>query len=265
MKRYRQFEPVLVSEFKTAEWTHPEHNHNHYEFIFIVRGRGVHVINGHIVPYQSGAIFFIGPEEYHYFEIEQETHFIYLKFTDAYRLGYAADSGVLTRQLEYLVKSRETHQHGFPLLAADLLTVHLLFQVVASLKHDTFANQDLIWYQLLSITTILMRNMPELQVDGSRSRDLQAMFCYIHKNIYTPNLLKSQVMAPHFNISPDYLGTYFKRQVGMTIRAYILGYRNTLIRQRIAAGRMILKEIADEFGLTDVSHLSKILQKDHGA
>ena len=68
-------------------------------------------------------------------------------------------------------------------------------------------------------------------------------------------------MAPHFNIAPDYLGTYFKRHTGMTIRAYIHRYRDTLIRQRIAGGRMILKEIADEFGLTDVSHLSKILQK----
>lgn len=262
MKRYRQFEPVLVSEFKSSEWTHPEHNHNHYELIFIAQGRGVHMVNGHAFPYENGAIFFIGPEEQHYFEIEQETHFTYLKFTDAYIYRKPVNLGELTRQVEYLIKSRETHRHGFPLLAPDRLTIRLLFQVVASLKNDTLANQDLIWYQLLGIATILVRNMPELQVDGDRSRDLQAIFCYIHKNIYTPNLLRSQVMAPHFNIVPDYLGTYFKRNVGMTLRTYIQQYRNTLIRQRITAGRMILKEIADEFGLTDVSHLSKILQKD---
>lgn len=264
MKRYRQFEPILVSEFKSSDWTHPEHNHNHYEFIFISNGMGTHVINGHPVPYQSGAVFFIGPEEYHYFEIEQETHFIYLKFTDAYIYRNATDSGELTRHVEYLRKSRETHQHGFSLLSADLLTVRLLFQVIASLQYDTFANQDLIWYQLLSISTVLMRNMPELQANAGRSRDLQAIFCYIHKNIYTPDLLRSQVMAPYFNITPDYLGTYFKRKAGITIRSYIQRYRDTLIRQRISAGRMILKEIADEFGLTDVSHLSKILQKGTG-
>jgi len=262
MERYRQFEPILISEFKSSVWTHPEHNHNHYELIFILSGEGSHVINGYAVPYQSDAVFFIGPEEYHYFDIKQETHFIYLKFTDAYIYRTTAESGHLTRQLEYLIKSRETHQHGFPILAADLQTVRLLFNVIASLKHDIFANQDLIWHQLLSISMLLVRNMPELQMDGTRSRDLQAMFCYIHKNIYTPNLLRSQVMAPHFNIAADYLGTYFKRQVGMTIRTYIHQYRNTLIRQRIAAGRMILKEIADEFGLTDVSHLTKILGKE---
>ncbi len=261
MERYRQFEPILVSEFKTSAWTHPEHNHNHYEFIFIMDGMGAHVINGHVVPYENGAVFLIGPEDYHYFEIQQETHFIYLKFTDAYIYRNAAESGNLTRQLEYLIKSRETHQHGFSLLEADLLTVRLLFKVILSLKHNTISNQDLIWYQLLGISTILMRNMPELQIN-TRSRDLQAIFCYIHKNIYTPSLLRSQIMAPHFNIAPDYLGTYFKRNVGVTIRTYIHAYRNTLIRQRIAAGRMILKEIADEFGLTDVSHLSKIMQKE---
>ncbi|HAK29934.1 MULTISPECIES: helix-turn-helix domain-containing protein [Sphingobacterium] len=68
-------------------------------------------------------------------------------------------------------------------------------------------------------------------------------------------------MAEHFNIANDYLGIYFKRQAGITLREYIQNYRNTLIRQRIATGRVTLKEIVAEFGLTDVSHLNKIIHK----
>jgi len=68
-------------------------------------------------------------------------------------------------------------------------------------------------------------------------------------------------MAQHFNIANDYLGIYFKRQAGITLRNYIQNYRRTLISQRITAGRVTLKEIAVEFGLTDVSHLTKIRHK----
>ena len=261
MKRYRQFEPVVISELKTKEWTHPEHNHNHYELIFIVDGAGTHVINGNAVPYKNDSIFFIGPEEHHYFEIKEETHFIYLKFTDTYIYRSRNGAGTEIQQLEYLIKSRETHHAGFSLAAKDSPIVRSLFNVIALLKSDPFANQDLIWNQLVSIVTLLMRNMPELQTHNNRNSDLQAMFCYIHKNIYHPDLLRSEIMAPHFNLATDYLGAYFKRHVGLTLRMYIHQYRRALIQQRMTAGKMILKEIAEEFGLTDVSHLTKIMKK----
>ncbi|MCJ7935770.1 MAG: AraC family ligand binding domain-containing protein [Chryseobacterium sp.] len=262
MKRYRQFEPVIISDFKGSQWEHPEHSHNHYEIIFIKEGSGNHIINGNAVSYESGSVFLLGPEEYHYFEIEQCTHFIYLKFTDAYLYRKTGMSPSTIHQLEYLIKSRETHQAGFNLPERERCTVRLIFNVIISLQHHILDNQELIWYQLLTLSSVLKRNMPELQAVGNRSRDLQAIFCYIHKNIYEPDLLRAQHMAKHFNLATEYLGTYFKRNAGITLRNYISQYRNILIQQRMNGGRMSLKEIAVEFGLTDSSHLSKVLQKD---
>ncbi|WP_343557869.1 AraC family ligand binding domain-containing protein [Sphingobacterium sp.] len=261
MKRYRQFEPVLISSIKMLEWKHPEHNHNHYEFIFIREGLGRHIINGHPYPYEGGMIFLLGPDDQHYFEIEQYTHFVYLKFTDAYLGHNLPGSGTAIQQLEYLIKSRETHQTGFQLAGEDKSAVELIFDLLVLCRKAQTGNQELIWLQLFSIVHILQRNMPELRSNNFRSRDLQAMFCYIHKNIYDPNRLRSNVMAQHFNIANDYLGIYFKRQAGITLRNYIQNYRRTLISQRITAGRVTLKEIAVEFGLTDVSHLTKIRHK----
>ena len=90
---------------------------------------------------------------------------------------------------------------------------------------------------------------------------MQAMFCYLHKHIYTPDRLRSSVMATHFNTTPDYIGPYFKRNAGVTLRDYIGNYRKSLITQRIESGHYSLKEIAAEFGLTDESHVSKIVQR----
>jgi YesN/AraC family two-component response regulator len=114
--------------------------------------------------------------------------------------------------------------------------------------------------QILALSHILKRNMPELMPFGNRSKDMQAIFCYIHKHIYSPDQLRAPIMAEHFNITADYMGPYFKRNTGTTLREYIQNYRRTLIKQRMISGRYSLKQIAAEFGLTDESHVSKIIQ-----
>ena len=261
MMRYKQFEPVVISEFNVSEWQHPVHNHNHYELIYIKEGSGTHMINSLPVPYDKGALFLLGPEEEHYFLIDNKTHFVYLKFTDLYIHQQIGTFNAGIQHLEYLIKSRETHSSGFHFTADDQQTVSRLFDVIVSLKKDTHGNQPLIWMQVLILAHILQRNMPEVKSSEHRTKDMQAVFCYIHKHIYQPELLKAGIMASHFNLAKDYIGPYFKKNAGTTIRDYIAHYRNQLIRQRMNSGRFGLKQIAAEFGLTDESHVSKLLKR----
>jgi AraC family L-rhamnose operon regulatory protein RhaS len=261
MKRYKQFAPVLISDFEVSEWIHPLHNHNHYELIYIKSGNGNHIINSKSIQYKAGSVFLLGPEEEHYFEIENMTHFVYLKFTDLYihQDQGLLNSGVL--HLEYLIKSRETHVCGFVFNHEDQVTTSRIFDVIISMKKDILRNESLIWMQVLTLAGILQRNMPEIKLNEHRSKDMQAVFCYIHKNIYYPENLKARIMAEHFNLTKDYMGQYFRRNAGMTLRDYISDYRGNLIRQRVNSGRFGLKQIASEFGLTDESHVSKILRQ----
>ncbi|KAA2241679.1 hypothetical protein F0L74_17530 [Chitinophaga agrisoli] len=259
MERYRQYQPLAVSDFEVAEWHHPVHNHNHYELIYIKKGKGAHVVNQVSHPYRAGNVFLLGPEDGHYFEIKTLTRFVYLKFNDPYlykQLNGASDS---LQKLEYLIKSRETHAGGFNLEPEDQHTVDQLFNVLISLKNNITHNEQLIWLQLLTLAGVLQRNMPELRPVENRSRDMQAVFCYLHKYIYTPEKLRASAIAANFNTTADYIGPYFKRNAGVTLRDYIRDYRRVLINQRIASGLYSLKEIAAEFGLTDESHVKKIV------
>jgi AraC family L-rhamnose operon regulatory protein RhaS len=260
MERYRQFEPILISDFEVCEWQHPTHNHNHYEFIYIKHGAGIHTINQLTINYERGDVFLIGPEDDHNFEIKETTRLIYLKFTDLYI--HQKDKGVHIgiQNLEYLLKSKETHAFGFILSSEDRSTIEMMFNVVISLKDNVLRNEQLIWMQLLALAVVLQRNMPELKTAPHRSKDMQAVFCYLHKFIYEPDKLRAQVMAANFNLTESYIGPYFKRNAGITLRNYISNYRKTLIHQRLASGRYSLKEIAFEFGLTDESHVLKLIQ-----
>lgn len=260
IKRYKQFQPILISDFEAVTWEHPIHNHNHYEIIYIRNGYGKHIIKSISVDYRAGDVFLLGPEEYHHFEIEEKTYFMYLKFTDVYI--HQANGGFdAIKSLEYLIKSRETHHSGFALSAADRITVNSLFEVISSLREDLMKNEHIIWMQILVLSEILQRNMPEMKITQNRGRDMQAIFCYIHKFIYSPGKLKAEVMASHFNLRYEYLGPYFKRNAGITLRDYIGTYRHKLLSQRFESGQFTLKQLAMEFGLTDESHVSKLLNR----
>jgi AraC family L-rhamnose operon regulatory protein RhaS len=261
MKRYKQFAPVLISDFEVSEWVHPSHNHNHYELIYIKSGSGNHIINSHCIKYKEGFVFLLGPEEEHYFEIATKTHFVYIKFTDLYIHKEEGMSNSGLRHLEYLIKSRETHVSGFAFQDDDQVIISRIFEVIIAMKNSLLLNEDLIWMQVLTLASILQRNMPEVRSNEHRTKDMQAVFCYIHKHIYYPEKLKAQIMAENFKFTKDYMGQYFKANTGLTLRDYISDYRGSLIKQRVDSGRFNLKQIASEFGLTDESHVSKLLKK----
>lgn len=260
IKRYIQFQPIVISDFEATEWQHPVHRHNHYELIYIKNGCGLHLINEVPIAYQKGNLFLIGPDDEHRFAIEAKTHFVYIKFTDIY-IHQNETSLVGIRHLEYLIKSRETHLLGFSFPAADQQVADHIVALILALKTNMLHNEVLIWTQILTLSHIMQRNMPEINANEARTKDIQAMFCYLHKHIYQPKQLKADVMAVHFKLSEDYIGPYFKRNTGFTLRHYINGYRQNLIKQRMASGRFGLKQIALEFGLTDESHVSKLLKK----
>lgn len=261
MKRNKQYDPVIIADFELAEWHLPVHNHNHHEFIYIKKGRGRHVINEQPVPYAAGDIFLLGPEEVHYFEIEQSTRFIYLKFTDLYLLQEKGSHNPGIHHLEQLIKSRQSRSSGFLVNEEDKCTLNALFDTIISLQKNTIHHEQLIWLLLLAIAQLLQRNLPDSSPTGQRNKNMQDIFRYLHENIYSPPQLRATVMAEHFGFTKDYLGPYFKKNAGLTLSEYIHNYRMSLIQKRLKSGRYGLKQIAFEFGLTDESHLSKIIRR----
>jgi len=262
MKLYKQFQPLKISVFAASTWRHPIHRHNHYEIIYIRKGTGHHHINGSPVQYECGSVFLIGPSDAHFFAIDQLTEFVYIKFTDIqlHQSNFCSMSG--NQQLEYLMKSRETHFSGFKLDQNDQLITKNIIEVILSLNDDLLSNQSILWLQILALANILYRNMPEIKPKEGLHRDIQALYCYLHKYIYQPKNLRSSVLAAHFNTTADYIGPYFKRNTGETLRTYVGRYRKFLITNRLKSGNYSLKQIAAEFGLTDESHVKRIVNSE---
>ena len=70
------------------------------------------------------------------------------------------------------------------------------------------------------------------------------MLQYIQRHIHQPELLKLDLLADKFNISPKYVGRFFKRHFGEDYKQYITKNRLKIVEDMLTNTKMTVKEIA---------------------
>ncbi|SFC80855.1 transcriptional regulator, AraC family [Zunongwangia mangrovi] len=265
MKRFKQFTSFLISDFTTNVWTHPRHNHNHYELIFIEKGAGKHKINKNEIAYEKGALFLLGPDDSHEFEIENETRFIYCKFTlDFFKEDNELIAAESLPLYKTILDNREIRNAKIKLSKNDQDLLSKQFAVVSDLQNAGHKYERILFFQLISILEVLENytsiSSKETETQ-SLKRGMEPVLNYIHNNIYYPKNLRLSHLAQEFNTTKNYFGKFFKRNMKVPLREYLLQYKLQLIKNRLSNGNYTKREIATEFGFTDESHLLKTLKK----
>ena len=271
MRRYIQYEPFNIYLFATHEWQHPVHNHSYFEIIFIRDGRGRHSINGNTFAYGAGEVFLLGPEDYHYFEIQEHTSFCYIRFTEV----FIKDQGQLkspswSRAIEFLLNT--PYQAGGSIVTSKEekeMLEHLLTVLLHEYHHREAGSYELVMNGIMkAILGILARNLVRQEAPGSaeakKPQLIQDMLLYIHGHILQPDLLRIERLSARFNYSVGYLSVYFKKQTGESLQGYILKYKLKLIENRLLFSDLSISQITHEFGFTDPSHLNKLFKKYYG-
>lgn len=269
MRRYIQHEYLKVSHFTTKEWLHPVHNHNHFEIIFIHRGSGVHCLSGMHYPYSKHSVFLLAPCDTHHFQIEEETEFSFLKFTNVYLA--AANNAHLANnwnnEIDRLLMHARSSVQPLPAGGHELEKLEKLFQlIVQEWKETRSENNETIYFLMLSLFSLMKRLVrPQQVLGGSKHNDkIVSILNYIHEHIYNFTATEIEHLAERFSYSKNYLGIYFKEQTGVSVRDYVGRYRLQVIENRLRYSSFSLKEICSEFGFTDMSHFNKFFKKYHG-
>jgi AraC-like DNA-binding protein len=277
MKRYIQHEFLKISHFATKEWLHPVHNHNHFEIIFIHSGKGTHCVSGMNRPYAGKCLFVLGPCDSHYFQIEEETEFTFLKFTNAYisvnephLIGSATSANAhWNQEIDHLLI--HVRKQGLPVWGTDREVdkmdqlVRLIAQEWEETKNET---SQTVFYLMRALLSMLLQNMTaslpavkgkqgERRIDDSR---ITKIINYVHEHIYSPEHIQLDHLAKGFGYSKHYLGMFFKEQTGISLRDYLNQYRLHIIENRLRHSSFTLKEIGYELGFTDPSHLNKFFK-----
>ncbi|WP_316821564.1 AraC family transcriptional regulator [Pedobacter gandavensis] len=266
MKRFIQHEALFVRHFETEKWPFPLHNHDHYELVFIHSGKGIHSHNQVDQAYSGRTLFLLAPQDAHIFEIEALTEFSVLKFNNLYLEGLSNEKNSTTwkKLLDHLLAIAATYDTCLVKSEADLIKIEQLMQlIVQEWEANCGTGNDVMFHLIRAVFSILKRNaIGNIIPSPSSNGDLViSIIEFIHAHIQEPEALKLNVLALHFNFSPNYLSSLFKRQVKVSIKQYIDDYKYKLIETQLNSGGKIKKEISNDFGFNDLSHFLKFLKK----
>jgi AraC-like DNA-binding protein len=266
MKKYIQNEFLKVSNFKAREWQHPVHNHNHFEMIFIHGGKGSHCVSGMQYPYDGKSLFLLAPCDFHYFHIEEETEFTFLKFTNVYLKSI--ENIQVQRQWNQEIDAlliQAGHQNT-PLqeMSGEIEKLDRIVRLIVDEWAQTKSEaNEAIYFLIQAMLSIVKRNQSHAvkPTHPKHSRKITEIVNYIHQHIYSVEMIMVDHLAEIFGYSKHYLGLFFREQTGTTLRDYINQYKLHLIEKRLQYSSLSIKEISNEFGFTDLSHFNKFFKK----
>lgn len=268
MKVIEAYKPFEIQEVELTEWKQRAVKNNFFELVLIKNGNGTQCINYNEHEYTKGSIFLLPPLKCHSFTIEQPTKFVFLKFTDSFfkdSNSIAVHRNEWFKEAAYILSNY--NQLPGDIIKNDTDRNHLDSLSTMILQESrNYGNESisLISSLMISVLEILIRNIKmSTYFETPKHFDdrIAKMLTYINENIAETELLKIENLADVFMMSPTYVSEFFKKQVQMPLREYIIKAKLKLVEIRLLNSDFTLTQIADDLGFTDVSHLSKTFKR----
>ncbi|NIJ43818.1 AraC-like DNA-binding protein [Wenyingzhuangia heitensis] len=273
MEVLEAYKPFEIQELKLSEWKQRAVKNNFFELVLIKEGEGTQCINYNEYPYHKGSIFLLPPLKCHSFIIEKPTKFVFLKFTDSFFKNAnrtSIDRNEWFKEASFILSNY--NQLPGDIVKNEIDRKHLTRLVSMILEESRSFGEEsvmLIKSLMTSILELLIRNIKKSNYfEGTKNNyddRITKMLGYINENIDKTELLKVENLADVFMMSPTYVSEFFRKQVKMSLREYIIKAKIKLVEIRLLNSDYTITEIADELAFTDASHLSKTFKKYTGS
>lgn len=263
------YKPFEIQEIELSKWIPRAVKNNFFELVLVKQGSGTQCINYNDYEYSSGSMFLLPPLKCHKFDIETPSKFVFLKFTDSFFKGVnkvSIDRDEWFKEAAYILSNYNQLPGDIIKSEVDRQYLeNLITMILQESRNYSKESISLIRSLMTSILEILIRNIKKgdiYEVSENNTDDrITKMLTYINENINQTNLLKVENLAEVFFMSPTYVSEFFKKQVKMPLREYIIKAKLKLVEIRLLNSDYSLSEIADDLGFTDVSHLSRTFKK----
>lgn len=266
------YEPFAIEYKELSECPIGQHKNTYFELVYILRGAGVHSVNGNTFDYEKGTLFLLLPQHAHSFKVNNLTSFLFIRFNDIYLKAQQvkkqySNLGDWIQKLEYILQSN----YQLPGCILHNPTDKQLVSVLADAVIREYVNQQELHKEVVqqlvnTLITIVARNIRLISLDKmpARKDHSDQIIQYIQEHIYTPGLLVPEVIAAHFNIAPTYIHEYFRKHTGESLQRYIMKCKLRLVETRLQYSNMRISEIVTELNFTDESHLNRVFKKHTG-
>jgi len=231
-----------------------------FEILWIEKGTGTLNINGHQVPYKKNQLFVLVPNDEYNFDIATPTTACAIKFIKNLFMRSSEEKDQHKqwfKRVETILHNSNRMAHVSVNSGKDEISLQALFQIFCNEYHDKqLKNETILKNTLHSILLIITRNIGFTAKNAEESK-IQELVNYIHQHIHDAEKLSKKALAKTFFLSENYIGQYFKKQMGVGLKQYILNYKLSLAETRLIYTDLTFTEIAHELGFTDSSHLDK--------
>jgi AraC-like DNA-binding protein len=268
---HRSFE-LAVTDLQ--EWEQRPLVYHFFEIVQIIDGEGVRIVNENRHPYRKGTLFIFTPLDCRGFESTTATRFCSIRFSEAF-LEESRTAQERQRVSAWLSRLEQIfyHHNRFQALRltrpGDEQSISILIQeMIREYEHRRPEYEENLQHLVTVVLNILARNVAGPSTTAIRHAGSETLInrilVHLRQNIESPAKLRIEHLAATFHLSPTYIGEYFQKLTGESLRRYILQYRLNLVRHRLANSTLTISQIADELGFTDVAHLNRQFRKMAG-
>lgn len=257
---YQQVE-ILLREHD--EFPIGEHQHSFFEMAYILEGSGTfcaHTVGSEreCHTYEAGDLFLIPPSRIHVYTIRTHSRYVFIRFTENY---------VFDSIGHYVGRALEV-QSGFRMqpVPADREAIRRLMELLVEEASGKRALSEMLLSNYVnSLILLTARGLDATETgvgpEGDKARNL---LLYIEQHIDQPDELRLEALAARFQLSPTYIGRFFKRNFGEDFRLYVSKNRLKRVEELLTGTRMSVKEIASRMGYIDSCYLNKLFRQHHG-
>lgn len=256
----------LVLKDLTKECPRGGHMHSFFELAYIVQGSGLQHINNNTLPYKTGDLFLLTPDDLHSFDFEEPTQLFFIRFNNYYLSG--AYQQELLQRIEIILKNA-SHEPGCVIKSEDdmIIVQPIMDAIIREHGKRGLYHTELLSHYIKTLLVIIARNimlsLPE-KINEHSDQKVVRILQYVQANIYDPEKLKGFHISNKFGISETYLARFFRKHTNETLQEYQTNYKLKLIENRLLNTDMRINEISAEFGFTDKSHFNNMFKKHRG-
>lgn len=255
----RKFDPYAEEYAKI----YSPHKHDFYHFSFYVRGSGSYTIDFVKFDLLDGQAFFMVPGQVHNYEVDDNTCFYVVNFTESYFRSFLRD-GLYFERFRFFSGRAED---GIVQLSEELRNkVAVLLDNMIREGIQGKMNSDLIKLWMLEALMLIadecQRKNGVHKADRKSSVLISGFKKLVDENFVKLGLPKEY--AALLFVTPSYLNQVSKRITGKTA-GEVIRERKLLEAKRMLINQDLhISQIANDLNFTDPSHFSKFFKKHTG-
>ncbi|MCF8357989.1 MAG: AraC family transcriptional regulator [Prolixibacteraceae bacterium] len=263
-RRSQQFQLEVFDAHRHFGVKYP-HRHDFFEVLFLMKGTGIHVIDGNPYKITPPCIFFMSPGQVHRLELSNDiSGFIYIFSPEFYLLNQSNPNRLIEFPFYFTLK-----QVNPPLVLKTRRDIDFFEFLFNRGVEEASRKEGYPIGVLRSLLDLILTKCADLYPTGSdyvvkgKGHLLVKRFYQLVEEHFRENIPVSHY-AQELAVTPNHLTQTIKQLTGKTSTAIIKSKQLIEIKRLLVNTNLAIAEIADRLNFSDQSYFTKFFKHETG-